>query len=153
VLCYSGRRPGRRPGFRPVTDRFELSRHVQIARTWSQRVQAIFHYAILLTSRSQTSSRPNSITMSSLRGDQLASWSQTVDLLASWSQFGQPNGIWSRTGLRPASELDSVTEFGLRHAHDMHTQVFDHLLAALEPAREPAREQVCDQLMSLSQAG
>jgi len=34
------------------------------------------------------------------------------DLLASWSQAGLCNGIWSRTGLRPASELDSVMEFG-----------------------------------------
>jgi len=27
---------GRKPGFRSVADRFELSRHVEIARTWSQ---------------------------------------------------------------------------------------------------------------------
>ena len=56
--------------------------------------------------------------------------------LASWSQAGQRNGIWSRTGLRTASDLDSVVEFGLRHAHDVHTQVFVQLLAAREPARE-----------------
>jgi len=35
-ITLPGRRPGRRPGFWPVTDRFELSRHVEIARTWSQ---------------------------------------------------------------------------------------------------------------------
>ena len=72
---------GRRPGFRPVADRFELSRHVEVARTWSQ-------------------------TSSS-----------------------------SRAGLRPASELDSVTEFGLIasvlaqvckvHCHSM-TQLTSH---------------------------
>jgi len=39
-----------------------------------------------------------------------------ADLLASWSQAGQSNGIWSRTGLRPASELDSVMEFGFSRA-------------------------------------
>jgi len=32
-LRYPGRRRGRRPGFRPVADRFDISRHVQIART------------------------------------------------------------------------------------------------------------------------
>jgi len=35
-LRYPGRRPGRRPAFRPVADRFELSPHIEIARTWSQ---------------------------------------------------------------------------------------------------------------------
>jgi len=49
-LRYPGRRPvaswdlayhalsnySSRAGFRPVADRFELSRHVEIARTWSQ---------------------------------------------------------------------------------------------------------------------
>jgi len=59
-----------------------------------------------------------------------------ADLLASWLQAGQRNGIWSRNGLRPASELDSVMEFGLRHAHDVHTQVFVRLPAARKPARE-----------------
>ena len=39
---------GHRPGFRPV----ELSRHVDIVRTWSQPVRAIFHYAIVIASRS-----------------------------------------------------------------------------------------------------
>jgi len=29
-LRYPGRRPGRTPGFRPVADRFKLSRHVEI---------------------------------------------------------------------------------------------------------------------------
>jgi len=32
-----------------------------------------------------------------------------------------------RTGLQPAIELDSVIEFGLRHANDVYTQVFDQL--------------------------
>jgi len=50
---------------------------------------------------------------------------------------------------RPASELDSVMEFGLRQAHDVHRQVFVQLLAA----REPARELVADVLASWSQAG
>jgi len=46
-------------------------------------VEAEFRYAVQLASRSQTSSRPNSITLSSLRPareqvcDQLASWSQS----------------------------------------------------------------------------
>ena len=48
----------------------------------------------------------------------------------SQSQAAERNGIWSRTGLRPASELDSVMEFGLRHAHDMHTQVFAQLASS-----------------------
>jgi len=47
------------------------------------QIKAKFHYAVQLTSRSQTSSQPNSITLSSLRPareqvcDQIASWSQT----------------------------------------------------------------------------
>jgi len=40
-------------------------------------------------------------------------------------------------------------EFGLRHAHDVHTQVSVQLLAA----REPARELIADELASWSQAG
>jgi len=94
--------------------------------------------------------RPYSITLfCSLAGrspvrDQIPLRCSACDQLASWSQAGQRNGIWSRTGLRPASELDSVMKFGLRHAHDVHTQVFVQLLAAHEPARElrPARELV-----------
>ena len=36
AIQLSSSRAGRRPGFRPVADRFKLSRHVEIARTWSQ---------------------------------------------------------------------------------------------------------------------
>ena len=99
--------------------------------------------------------RPYSITLfCSLAGrspvrDQIPLRCSACDQLASWSQAGQRNGIWSRTGLRPASELDSVMKFGLRHAHDVHTQVFVQLLAV----REPARELVADLLASWSQAG
>jgi len=32
-ITLPGRRPRRRPGFQPVADRFELSQHVEIART------------------------------------------------------------------------------------------------------------------------
>jgi len=36
-----------------------------------------------------------------------------VELEITGSYFDdERNGIWSRTGLRPASELDSVVEFG-----------------------------------------
>jgi len=58
--------------------------------------KAKFHYAIQLASRSQTSSRPNSIALSIAR-NQLASRSATS----------------SRAGRRPASEQDIVMEYGL----------------------------------------
>jgi len=117
---------GRRSGFRPVADRssyLDMSRQLEPCR---RPVQAILHYAILLGSRSATARE------------------LVADLLANWSQTGQRNGIWSRTGLRPASELDRVMEFGLRHAHDVHTQVFVQLAsssrtrsrAGCRPARE-----------------
>ena len=51
-----------------------------------------------------------------LASSSLAARELVADLLASWSQAGQSNGIWSRTGLRPASELDSVMEFGFSRA-------------------------------------
>jgi len=35
-----------------------------------------------------------------------------LDRLASGSQAGERNGIWSRTGLRPVSEQDSIVEYG-----------------------------------------
>jgi len=38
IQLASWSRAGRSPVFRPVTDRFELSGHVEIARTWSQLV-------------------------------------------------------------------------------------------------------------------
>jgi len=72
--------------------------------------------------------RPYSIALScSLAGrrpvrDQVPLRCPACDQLASWSQ-----------GLRPASELSNVMEFGLRHAHDVRTH------AGL---REPARELV-----------
>jgi len=125
VTCFGC---GRRLGFRHVTDRFKLSRHVEIARTWSQTGSG--HIPLRYLARELV-----------------------ADLLASWSQAGQRNGIWSRTGLRPASELDIVMEFGVRHAHDVHTQVFVQLLVSRELAREPARELVADLLASWSQAG
>jgi len=77
-----------------------------------------------------------------------------VETARTWSQTGSSHiplcylalcdqlASWSKA-------IDSVMEFGLRHAHDVHTQVFDRLLAA----REPARELVADLLASWSQAG
>jgi len=55
----------------------------------------------------------------------------------------------SSFGLRPASELDSVMEFGLRHAHDMHTQVFVQLASSSRAGRKLdsvkfGRELVCE---------
>ena len=92
----------RRPGFRPVADKFELSQHVEVARTCSQ------------------------IGLRPACADQLASWSQTdlhepvCDLLASWVAPDRPNSITlfsSLAGRRSAHklvrELDSVMEFGL----------------------------------------
>jgi len=59
--------------------------------------------------------RPYSITLScSLSG--LRSARQVCDQLAIWSH--------SQTCSRAGRKLDSVMEFGLRHAHDVHTHVF-----------------------------
>ena len=63
----------RRPGFRPVADRFQLSRHVEIARTWSQTgsqlvcdqtssLAGVRPTSELLASRIAPD-RPNSITL------------------------------------------------------------------------------------------
>jgi len=84
-MSATSSRAGRRPGFRPVVDRFELSRHVQIARTWSQ-------------------------TGSQLICDLLATWiapDRTISITLSNSlAAGRP----ARELVR---ELDSVMEFGL----------------------------------------
>jgi len=53
-----------RTGVRPGSSRFELSRHVEIARTCSNLVadqfEAKFHYAILVADRSDAGLRPAS---------------------------------------------------------------------------------------------
>ena len=74
--------------------------------------QAKFSYTVQLASRSQTSSRPNSIRLSKLRParEQVYRLRPARELVA--SKAGHRNGIWSRTGLQPATELDSVIEFG-----------------------------------------
>jgi len=51
-----------RTGLRPSSSRFELSRHVDIARTClslvADRLEAKFHYAILVADRSEAGRRP-----------------------------------------------------------------------------------------------
>jgi len=51
-----------RTGLRPGSSRFELSRHVEIARTCSNlvagRFEAKFHYVILVADRSEAGRRP-----------------------------------------------------------------------------------------------
>jgi len=51
-----------RTGLRPGSSRFELSRHVEIARTCSNlvadRFEAKFHYAILVADRSEAGRKP-----------------------------------------------------------------------------------------------
>jgi len=53
-----------RTGLRPGSSTFELSRHVEIARTCSNvvadRFEAKFHYAILVADRSEAGCRPAS---------------------------------------------------------------------------------------------
>jgi len=108
-----GSRDGSRAGLRPALAKIHYAIKVEdlvtdlvsdLSQTGSNHgrrpVQAIYHYAILLATRLWTSS------LSSLRCDQQASWSQP--------QAAERNGIWSLTGLRPASELDSVMEFSFR---------------------------------------
>jgi len=95
-------RGSRRPGFRHVADRFELTRHVEIARTWPQ-------------------------TSSQLVCDQLASWSPASELLARTIAPHRPNSIMLSSSLadrRPAREpagelvreLDSVMECGFNRS-------------------------------------
>jgi len=88
-----------RTGLRPGSSRFELSRHVKIARTCYR-------------TWSQTGSKPNSITLS---------WSQTgprlvTDLLAHVSSLlviGQiPARCRSATSFGPVCDQDSAMEFG-----------------------------------------
>jgi len=62
-------------------------------------LKAKFRHPVQLASRSQTSLRPNSITLSSLR----PALDQVCNQLASWLQAGQRNEIWSRTGVRLAT--------------------------------------------------
>jgi len=95
---------------RAISTAFELSGHVEIAQTWSQ-----------------TGSGHIPLCYLALRSARKL----IADLLPSWSQAEQHNEIWSRTGLRPASELDSVMEIGLRHAHDVYMQVFAQLDSGL----------------------
>jgi len=60
--------------------------------------------------------------------------------------------------MRPASALDSVglMEFGLRHAHDVHTQIFAMLASSsragrkLDSVTEFGHRLVCDLLASWS---
>ena len=117
-----------------------LSRSQTWSQTWfptcRRQVRAI------LTSRDSSNLvadrlRPYSITLScSLAG--LRPARQVCDQLVSWSQ----------TCSRASRKLDSVMEFGLRHAYDVHTQSSSP--AAREPARELVasmefgRELVCD---------
>jgi len=79
----------RRPGFRPVADRFELSQHVEIARTCSQvGLRAARELVCDLLASWVAPDRPNSITLfSSLAG--------------------------RRSAHKLVRELDSVMEFGL----------------------------------------
>ena len=86
-----------RTGLQPGSSRFELFRHVEIARTCSNliadRFEAKFHYAILVADRSEAGRRP------------------VADLLARNDKpnSSSPQGCDQlRTCLRP----DSVTEFG-----------------------------------------
>jgi len=85
-IKLSSSRAGRRPGFRPVVDKFELSRHVEIARTWSQTGSQL---VCELLASWIAPNRPNSITLSSSLAGRI------------------PAG-------EPARELDSVMEFGLK---------------------------------------
>jgi len=67
----------------------DMSRYLEPGR---RPVQAIFHCAILLASRSQTSSRPNSIFFLQLLADcepaREPASELVADVLASWSQAG-----------------------------------------------------------------
>ena len=63
--------------------------------------------------------------------------------------------IISRACRRPARELEwnlvmefgRVMEFGLRHAHDVHTQVFVQLASSSRTSLRPARELVASSLV------
>jgi len=84
---------GRRPGFRPVADRFELSRHLEIARTWSQTGSQLVAPARELIRELLASwiapDRPNSITLSSSLADRRPAREPTRETRA-----GYRNGIW-----------------------------------------------------------
>jgi len=86
--------------------RFELSRHVEIARTCSNlvadRFEAKFHYANLVADRSEAGRRPVA--------DLLA---RASSLLASYLIGQTPARCRSATSLGPVCDQDSVMEFGL----------------------------------------
>ena len=84
--------------------RFELSRHVEIARICLRQVgnQVCDQVCDLDSVLEFSQSRSHANSRTSSRAGSLAR-------------------------LRSASELDSVIEFGMRHAHDVHTQVFVQL--------------------------
>jgi len=50
----------------------------------------------------------------------------------------------SRAGRRAGCELDSVMEFGLRHAHDVHTQVFVQLASSSRTSSRAGRRPACE---------
>jgi len=93
-------------------------------------VKAKFHYTIQLTTSSRACLRPaRELVRELLAAGRRPACARCVrvagqiplhypacDQLASWSQAGQRNGIWSPTGLRPASEQDSVIEYGLNRS-------------------------------------
>ena len=102
-----------------------------------QYVKAKFYYAVQLASRSQPSSRPNSITISSWRPAR----EQICDQLASRS------AISSRAGRGSASEQDSVIEYGLNRSAasfelSRHGEVAQTSLRQVE-------NHVCDQVCDL----
>ena len=77
--------------------------------------------------------------------------SQHVEIARTSWQTGSGHIPLRYIALRPASELDSVMEFGLRHVHDVHTQVFVQLASSSRSGRRPALELVADLLASWSQ--
>jgi len=112
-----------RTGLRQGSNRFELSRHVEIARTCSNlvadRSEAKFHYTVLVADRSGTCLRQgqrNGIWLW-LRSE--AGRRHVADLLARASSLlviGQiPVRCRSATSFGPVCDQDSVTEFGLIH--------------------------------------
>jgi len=90
-----------RTGLRPGSSRFELSRHVEIARTWSNLVadqfEAKFDHAILVADRSEAGGRPvaDLLARASELDDRSNSSSlQVCDQLRTCLRPGQGNGIW-----------------------------------------------------------
>jgi len=91
-------------GLRQGSSRFDLSRRVEVARTCSNlvadRFEAKFHFAILVTDRSEAGRRP------------------VTDLLARASSLlviGQiPAHCRSATSFEPVCDQDSVMEFDFK---------------------------------------